>query len=90
MPEQKLPGSRACVGCRGLTFRNRGDGLCPRCAFQAEALIEQIELDGLDRDLALITQFEAYCQNRDHPVKRSPFPSLERDTQPVWEQFRSA
>jgi hypothetical protein len=61
----ELPGSRTCVGCNGLTFRNREDGLCPRCAFQAESLIEQIELEGLEHDLALMTRFEAYCTQRD-------------------------
>ncbi len=65
MDSNMLPGSRECVGCHGLTFRNRSDGLCPRCAFQAESLIEQIELDSLERDLALITEFEAYCRQRD-------------------------
>lgn len=65
MDSNMLPGSRECVGCHGLTFRNRADGLCPRCAFQAESLIEQIELDSLEHDLALMTQFEAYCQQRD-------------------------
>jgi hypothetical protein len=55
-----LPGSHACVGCRGLTFRQRSDGLCPRCAFHAENLMERIELDGIERDLQLLTEFDAY------------------------------
>ena len=61
----ELPGSRSCVGCDGLTFRNRDDGLCPRCAYSAERLIEQIELDSLDRDLTLMTRFEAYYRQRE-------------------------
>lgn len=67
MPSEpfQMPGSKACVGCGGLTFRNRDDQLCPRCAYEAELLIEQIELDCLEHDLALITEFEAYCCKRD-------------------------
>lgn len=65
MDRPDLPGSRHCVGCNGLTFRNRGDGLCPRCAYQAENLIEQIEIESISRDLALMSQFEAYCRQRD-------------------------
>lgn len=65
MEPAELPGSRHCVGCGGLTFRNRDDRLCPRCAFEAEHLIEQIELESLDNDLALMTRFEAYCRQRD-------------------------
>ena len=53
------------MGCGGLTFRNRDDGLCPRCAYQAENLIEQIELESLERDLTLITRFEAYYRQRE-------------------------
>lgn len=68
--DELLPGSHACVGCGGLTFRQREDALCPRCAFEAESLIERIELDGLDRDLELITQFEAYYQQREVHRKR--------------------
>ena len=68
--EMLLPGSHECVGCGGLTFRQRDDGLCPRCAFEAESLIERIELDGLDRDLELITQFEAYYRQREEHKKR--------------------
>jgi hypothetical protein len=68
--EELLPGSHTCVGCGGLTFRQREDALCPRCAFEAESLIERIELDGLDRDLELITQFEAYYQQREVHKKR--------------------
>jgi len=71
MTPEDLPGSRACVGCHGLTFRSRGDGLCPRCAFNAESLIEQVELDALDRDLQLLTQFEAYYQARAERRSRS-------------------
>lgn len=59
-----LPGSRFCVGCSHITFRKRNDGLCPKCAWQAEQLIEQIELDSLEQDLATITRFEAYCHQR--------------------------
>ncbi len=59
------PGSHACVGCGCPTYRNRDDGLCPRCAWHAESLIEQIELASLDRDLTLLAQFEAFCQARD-------------------------
>lgn len=65
-----LPGSHACVGCRGLTFRQRSDGLCPRCAFEAESLIEQIEIAGLNRDLQLITEFDAYYRRREEQRKR--------------------
>lgn len=72
--EELLPGSRACVGCGGLTFRQRDDGLCPRCAFEAESLIERIELDGLDHDLELMTRFEAYYQQRE--VHRQRFRRL--------------
>lgn len=61
----QLPGSHICLGCGGLTFRNREDALCPRCAYRAEDLIEQIELEALDRDLNLMTEFEAYCRQRD-------------------------
>lgn len=62
--EELLPGSHTCVGCGGLTFRRREDHLCPRCAFEAEQLIERIELDGLDRDLELMARFDAYYQRR--------------------------
>jgi hypothetical protein len=65
-----LPGSQACVGCGGMTFRKREDALCPRCAFEAESLIERIELDGLDRDLQLITEFEAYYRQREQHRRR--------------------
>lgn len=65
MERFELPGSKACMGCGGLTFRNREDGLCPRCAFQAENLIEQIELDSLERDLTLMTKFDAYYSQRE-------------------------
>ena len=65
-----LPGSHACVGCGGMTFRKREDALCPRCAFDAESLIERIELDGLSRDLQLITEFEAYYRQREQDRKR--------------------
>ncbi len=68
--EMLLPGSHECVGCGGLTFRQRDDGLCPRCAFEAESLIERIELEGLDRDLRLITEFEAYYRQREEQRKR--------------------
>ena len=68
--DELLPGSHACVGCGGLTFRQREDSLCPRCAFEAESLIERIELDGLDRDLQLITEFEAYyCQREEQRTR---------------------
>lgn len=63
--DARLPGSRCCVGCNGLTFRQRADGLCPRCAFDAESLIERIEVDGLHHDLQLITEFEAYYRQRE-------------------------
>lgn len=72
--EDLLPGSHACVGCGGLTFRQRDDALCPRCAFEAESLIERIELDGLHRDLQLITEFEAYYRQRE--VQRARFKKL--------------
>lgn len=65
-----LPGSHNCVGCHGLTFRRSDDMLCPRCAFDAETLIERIELDGLERDLQLITQFDAYYRSREESRKR--------------------
>lgn len=61
----QMPGAQGCVGCGGLTFRNRQDGLCPRCAYQAEHLIEQIEIDSLERDLSLLTRFEAYYRQRE-------------------------
>ncbi|MCW2922760.1 MAG: hypothetical protein JWM98_164 [Thermoleophilia bacterium] len=60
-----LPGSHTCVGCNGLTFRQREDALCPRCAFEAETMMEGIEVEGLHRDLQLITEFEAYYQQRE-------------------------
>jgi hypothetical protein len=82
MEPQDLPGSRTCVGCGGLTFRNREDGLCPRCAFQAESLIEQIELDGLERDLALMTRFEAYCRQRDMAVEAAEAHAASRVREP--------
>jgi hypothetical protein len=53
-----------------MTFRQRSDGLCPRCAFDAEQLIERIELDGLSRDLQLITEFEAYYRKREEQRER--------------------
>jgi hypothetical protein len=65
-----LPGSQSCVGCGGMTFRKREDALCPRCAFDAEALIERIELDCLDHDLNLLTQFDAYYRQREEQRKR--------------------
>jgi hypothetical protein len=65
-----LPGSQQCVGCGGMTFRRREDALCPRCAFDAESLIERIELDGMDRDLQLITEFEAYYRQREQHRRR--------------------
>lgn len=65
-----LPGSHECVGCGGLTFRQRDDALCPRCAFEAETLIERIELDGLEHDLQLITEFDAYYRQREEQRKR--------------------
>lgn len=65
-----IPGSRECVGCGGLTFRQREDALCPRCAFEAESLIERIEVDGLHDDLRLITEFEAYYRQREEQRKR--------------------
>jgi hypothetical protein len=71
-----LPGSQTCVGCGGMTFRKREDSLCPRCAFDAESLIERIELDGLDRDLQLITEFEAYYRQRERDRER--FEELKR------------
>lgn len=86
MEPQDLPGSRSCVGCGGLTFRNREDGLCPRCAFQAESLIEQIELDGLDHDLNLMSRFEAYCNERDLAAAEPPVAArrpFEHRQQPV-------
>jgi hypothetical protein len=60
-----LPGSHTCVGCGGLTFRQREDALCPRCAFETEQLMETIEIAGLDRDLELMTEFDAYYSQRD-------------------------
>lgn len=68
--DELLPGSHACLGCNGLTFRSREDGLCPRCAFEAESLIERIELDGLGRDLALLVEFDAYYRQREEYRKR--------------------
>ena len=68
--EDLLPGSHECVGCGGMTFRRRDDALCPRCAFDAESLIERIELDGLSRDLQLLTEFEAYYCQREEQRKR--------------------
>ena len=65
-----LPGSQECVGCGGMTFRKRQDALCPRCAFDAESLIERIELDCLDRDLQLITEFDAYYRQREEHRQR--------------------
>lgn len=65
-----IPGSHECVGCSGLTFRQRPDGLCPRCAFEAESLIERIEVDGLHEDLRLITEFDAYYRQREEQRKR--------------------
>ncbi|MCW2961303.1 MAG: hypothetical protein JWM25_40 [Thermoleophilia bacterium] len=67
---ESLPGSRCCVGCGGLTFRQREDALCPRCAFEAESLIERIEVDGINRDLNLMTQFEAYYAEREATRER--------------------
>jgi len=72
--DELLPGSHACVGCRGLTFRQRQDSLCPRCAFEAESLIERIEVEGLHRDLQLITEFEAYYRERE--TQRTRFKKL--------------
>lgn len=77
--EELLPGSQTCVGCSGMTFRKREDGLCPRCAFDAESLIERIELDGLDRDLQLMTEFEAYYRQREQQKER-----FERFSEPVF------
>ncbi|MEO6867875.1 MAG: hypothetical protein ABI200_07630 [Gaiellales bacterium] len=68
--DELLPGSLSCIGCGGLTFRQREDALCPRCAFEAESLIERIELDGLHRDLQLMTEFDAYYQQREVHRKR--------------------
>ncbi|MCW2921243.1 MAG: hypothetical protein JWL76_1117 [Thermoleophilia bacterium] len=68
--EALLPGSHECVGCGGLTFRQREDALCPRCAFEAESLIERIELDGLAHDLQLMTEFDAYYRQREEQRKR--------------------
>lgn len=65
-----LPGSQECVGCGGMTFRKREDSLCPRCAFDAESLIERIELEGLDRDLRLMTEFDAYYRQREEQKRR--------------------
>lgn len=81
-----LTGSRNCVGCGGLTFRNRRDGLCPRCAYHAEHLIEQIELETLERDLALLTRFDAYCADRDrqlHPAPRADQPEAQPEPWPL-------
>jgi hypothetical protein len=39
-------------------------------------MMERIELDGIDADLALITSFEAYCHTRDLRIAgeiRSPW-----------------
>lgn len=101
-----LPGSQSCVGCGGMTFRQRADVLCPSCAFNAEALIERIELDSLSSDLQLITEFEAYYQQRERHRKRfmqaqhSVFPqcteiSRSRTEQPFrpdpfWTELREA
>ena len=70
MSHEALPGSRNCVGCNGLTFRQRADNLCPRCAFETEQMMERIEIAGLDRDLELMTEFEAYYTRRDEERKR--------------------
>jgi len=67
---EALPGSRTCIGCGGLTFRQRDDALCPRCAFQAEQLMEHIEIEGLGRDLQLLTEFDAFYSRRDEERKR--------------------
>jgi hypothetical protein len=67
---ESIPGSHHCVGCAGLTFRQRPDGLCPRCAFEAESLIERIEVEGLYDDLRLITEFDAYYRQREEQRKR--------------------
>lgn len=69
--DPQLPGSRSCVGCHGTTFRQRDDGLCPRCAFDAECLIERIEVDGLHRDLQLMTEFDAYYRQREEQRERA-------------------
>ena len=84
MEPAELPGSRHCVGCGGLTFRNRDDGLCPRCAFEAEHLIEQIELESLDHDLALMTRFEAYCRQRDLARQRAVAAAPVFSNAPMW------
>ena len=65
-----LPGSRSCIGCGGLTFRQREDGLCPRCAFDAETLVERIEVEALEHDLQLLVEFDAYCRQRDEHRER--------------------
>ena len=76
-----MPGSHDCVGCGNLTFRRRADDLCPRCAWQAEQLMEQIELDSLTRDLSLITRYEAACWQRDNPSPAArPWPDMDADT----------
>lgn len=60
------PASRCqnCVGCQAITFRNRGDGLCPRCAYEAEQLVERIEIAMLDADLDLLVRLDAWCASR--------------------------
>lgn len=101
-----LPGSQECVGCGGMTFRKREDALCPRCAFDAESLIERIELEGLDRDLRLITEFEAYYRQREEQKRRfqrlggpifagspgiaSERPAVEFAPDAFWSELRSA
>lgn len=89
----QLPHSKSCVGCHAVTFRNRPDGLCPRCAWSAESLIEQIEIDSLESDLELLTAFDAYCDMRDrvmrggHHDESTPIPGPnaqnEADLQPA-------
>ena len=82
--DRALPGSSFCVGCRHMTFRQRADGLCPRCAWEAEQLIEQIELSALADDLATLVSFEAYCRTRDTRVRESgPPPADELPVVPV-------
>jgi hypothetical protein len=57
-------GHRRCIGCTSITFRNRDDQLCPKCAFETERLVEQVELAMLDDDLALLVRLDAWCASR--------------------------
>ncbi len=65
MSDNHVPGGMCCSSCDSITFRARADGLCPACALRIEKMIEEIELEGMERDLILISRFEAYCVKRE-------------------------